>query len=46
MLAAYVGLKAVDSGHREALWDFLRLCKIPAGISGLLTGLQFETESV
>ena len=33
MLAVYVDLKkALDLAHREALWDFLRLREIPAGI--------------
>ena len=40
MLAAYVDLKkALDSVHRETLWDLLRLRGIPARIIGLLTGL-------
>ena len=40
LLATEVDLKNVfDSVHREALWDFLRLCVIPARIIGLLTGL-------
>ena len=43
---AYVDLnKLFDSVHREALWDLLRLCMIPAGIIGLLTSLYSETES-
>ena len=46
MLAAYVNLKKTfDLVHCEALWDFLHLRRIPAGIIGLLSGLYSRTES-
>ena len=46
MLAAHVDLKkAFDSVHHEALWDHLLLCRISAGIIGLLSDLYSGTES-
>ena len=46
VLTAYVDLKkAFDSVHPKALWDLLRLCVIPAGIIGLLSGLYSRTKT-
>lgn len=46
MLVAYIDLKKVlDSLRREALWDLLRLCRIPARGIGLFTGLYSGTAS-
>ncbi len=46
MLTAYVDLKkALDSVHREKLWDILRVRGIPARIIDLMTGLYSGTES-
>ena len=42
----YVDFKKVlDSGHRETLWDLLRLRGIISRIIGLLTGLYSKTVS-
>ena len=46
IIAAYINLeKAFDLVLREALWDFLRLCSIPARIIGQLSRLYSGTES-
>lgn len=46
MLVAYIDHKKVlDSLRREALWDLLRLCRIPARGTGLFTGLYSGTAS-
>ena len=46
MLATYAKLeKAFQSVPREALWDILQFCGIPANIIILLIGLYYGIES-
>ena len=46
MVVAFVNLKkAVDSAHRETLWDLLHLRGIPIRIIGLLSALYSGTVS-
>ena len=46
MVVAFVNLKkAVDSAHRETLWDLLHLRGIPIRIIGLLSAMYSGTVS-